>query len=163
MPDEDWWSALWPDPEGVLRELGARRGEAALDLCCGDGRFTAPLARLASPDRVYALDLDTEMVEKAREYVAAQGESCAFIRDDAMNLAGRVPEPVGFVFMANTFHGVPDKTGLAREVIKALGSGGRFAVVNWHPMPREKTPVLGEPRGPATEMRMSVERTRSVV
>ncbi len=163
MPDEDWWSALWPDPEGVLKKLGVREGEAALDLCCGDGRFTAPLARLASPAAVYALDLDPEMVEKAREHVAARGESCVFIAGDAMDFARRLPERVGFVFMANTFHGVPDKAGLAREVYGALSPGGVFAVVNWHPAPREKTTVHGEPRGPATPMRMSVGRTREAV
>jgi hypothetical protein len=27
MPDREWWSVLWPDPEGVLLELGLPRGE----------------------------------------------------------------------------------------------------------------------------------------
>ena len=26
MPDRDWWSALFPDPEGLLRKMGVRRG-----------------------------------------------------------------------------------------------------------------------------------------
>ena len=30
-----------------------------------------------------------------------------------------------------------------------------FAIVNWHKRPREETPILGEPRGPKTELRMS--------
>ena len=46
MPDRDWWAALWPDPEGVLRQVGVEPGMTVLDLCCGDGYFTAPLARL---------------------------------------------------------------------------------------------------------------------
>ena len=40
---------------------------------------------------------------------------------------------------------------------------GRFAVVNWHQRPREQTTVLGEPRGPKTELRLSPERTEAVV
>jgi len=35
--------------------------------------------------------------------------------------------------------------------------GGRFVVVNWHRRPREETTVLGQPRGPKTEMRMEPE------
>jgi hypothetical protein len=36
-------------------------------------------------------------------------------------------------------------------------------VVNWHPRSREETTVLGEPRGPKTELRLSPEETiRSV-
>ena len=33
MPDPDWWQALWPDPEGVIRALGVRPGMTVLDLC----------------------------------------------------------------------------------------------------------------------------------
>lgn len=31
--------------------------------------------------------------------------------------------------------------------------------MNWYPLPRELTRVLGEPRGPATEMRLSPVQT----
>src|SRR5262249_59889367 len=34
-----------------------------------------------------------------------------------------------------------------------------FVIVNWHKRPREETPILGEPRGPKTELRMSPEET----
>ena len=40
-----------------------------------------------------------------------------------------------------------------------LKPGGRLAIVNWHPRPREETTVLGEPRGPQTELRLSPEQT----
>lgn len=164
MPDRDWWSALWPDPGGVLKKLKVPRGEPAVDLCCGDGYFTAPLARLVIPARVYVLELDPEILGRAREYVAGQGETnCVFVQDDARNLAQHIPIPVGFVLIANTFHGVPDKTDLARKVHEVLGPRGRLAIVNWHPIKREQTRVLGQPRGPATEMRVSVEQTRVAV
>jgi hypothetical protein len=32
-------------------------------------------------------------------------------------------------------------------------------VVNWHTRPREDTTVLGEPRGPRTELRVSAAET----
>jgi len=38
-----------------------------------------------------------------------------------------------------------------------------FAVVNWHPRPREETTILGEPRGPRTELRMSPDQTTQAV
>ena len=45
----------------------------------------------------------------------------------------------------------------------ALKPKGKFAIVNWHQRPREQTTILGEPRGPKTELRMSPEETiRSV-
>ena len=47
MPDADWWQALWLDPPKILVEMGVEPGMVAVDLCCGDGLFTVPLAHIA--------------------------------------------------------------------------------------------------------------------
>ena len=67
MPDRDWWQALWPDPEQVMRQLGAVPPLRGIDLCCGDGYFTVPLARLVQPAQLTAVDLSPEMLQQARE------------------------------------------------------------------------------------------------
>jgi ubiquinone/menaquinone biosynthesis C-methylase UbiE len=153
MPDGDWWQALWPDPAKVLAEMGVAPGMIAVDLCCGDGLFTAPLARIAL--RVYAIDIDPCMLDRARARIAATGASnCRFVAADAMMVAAVLPEPVDYVFLANTFHGVPDQLGLIRAVAASLKPRGLFGIVNWHCRPRAETVVLGQPRGPKTEMRM---------
>ena len=163
MPDRDWWSALWPDPEGVLRLLGIEPHMTVLDLCCGDGYFTAPLARLVG-GKVHALDLDPAMIEQAKLEVASQGASVRqWICADALDVAEHIGDPVDVVLMANTFHGVPDQTRLATEIRKVLRPEGAFAVVNWHSLPREETTVLGQPRGPATETRMAPEAVVAAV
>lgn len=155
MPNRDWWSALWPDPMGTLRAVGIRPGMKVVDLCCGDGYFTAPLAELAGSE-VYGLDIDPAMLEQARAEVARRGTSVVeWICGDARDLTKLVRGRVDYVLIANTFHGVPDKTGLAQAAAAVLRSGGLFTVVNWHPLPRERTTVLGKPRGPRTDMRMS--------
>ncbi len=68
-----------------------------------------------------------------------------------------------YVLIANTFHGVPEKTAMARAVASVLNPGGQFAIVNWHPLPRKRTVVLNKPRGPKTQMRMSPDDVRVVV
>jgi SAM-dependent methyltransferase len=164
MPDADWWQALWPQPDHVLAELGIAPGtDMAVDLCCGDGLFTAPLARLVG--HVAAIDFDPRMLALAREKVAAVegGGDCEFIEGDAYDVARLVQRPTDIVLIANTFHGVPDKTRLARGVAAMLKPGGRFIVVNWHKRPREETTVLGRPRGPRTEMRMIPEEVTAAV
>jgi ubiquinone/menaquinone biosynthesis C-methylase UbiE len=164
MPDRDWWSALWPDPQGLLQQIGIRRGMSVLDLCCGDGYFTGPLAALVD-GRLAALDLDPAMIELAKAEVERSGASVRqWICADATSaLAKHLDEPVDFVLIANTFHGVPDQIGLACSVREVLKPDGLFCIVNWHPAPREETVVLGKPRGPRTEMRMSPEAVRTVV
>lgn len=158
MPDPDWWQALWPQPGQVLADLGVKPDtETAVDLCCGDGLFTAPLARLAR--YVAAIDIDPRMLARAREKVAAVGSAgtCEFIAGDAYDIAGLVQDTANVVLIANTFHGVPDKARLAGGVAAVLKPGGLFIVVNWHRRPREETIVLGQPRGPRAEMRMTPE------
>jgi tRNA/tmRNA/rRNA uracil-C5-methylase (TrmA/RlmC/RlmD family) len=71
MPDADWWQALRPDPAKVLVEMGVQPGMVVVDLCCGDGLFTAPLPRIA--DRVYAIDIDPAVLGRARARAAAAG------------------------------------------------------------------------------------------
>lgn len=61
--------------------------------------------------------------------------------------------------MANAFHGVPEPARLGRAVARVLKPGGRFGVINWHKRPRGETPVLREPRGPRTELRLSPDET----
>jgi SAM-dependent methyltransferase len=163
MPDRDWWTALWPDPLSLLRALGVRADMTTLDLCCGDGYFTAPLARIVR-GRVYALDFDPDMIAQARREAAQQGVAVLrWITGDACDVAALSPEPVDFVLLANTFHGVPNKPALVTAVAAVLRPGGLFAIVNWHPRPREETTVLGAKRGPPTELRMSPASVRDAV
>lgn len=163
MPDRDWWAALWPDPAATLRALGIAPDMTVLDLCCGDGWFTAPLAVLTG-GRCYGLDLDPKMLDMASAEVSRVGARVAgWIEGDARELPALLPGKVDFVLIANTFHGVPDQTALSAAAAAVLKPGGRFAIVNWHAKPREETPVLGELRGPRTEMRMTPDQTRAVV
>ena len=163
MPDRQWWAALWPDPESVVRSLGVEPGKVVLDLCCGDGYFTAPLARIVE-GKVYAVDIDPAMLEQTRAELERAGATVLdLICGDARDLPQLLPRKVDHVLIANTFHGVPDKTALARAVAAVLNPDGRLAIVNWHKLPRERTIVLGKPRGPKTEMRMSPDDVRVVL
>jgi ubiquinone/menaquinone biosynthesis C-methylase UbiE len=162
MPDPGWWEALWPDPARVLAQTGMTQGMTVIDLCAGDGWFTLPIARIAR--KVFAIDIDAPLLATSRTRLADAGiENCVFIAGDAFDLAKLVPEPVDFVFLANAFHGVPDRPRLARAVHDSLKPGGLFSIVSWHARPREETTILGEPRGPATELRMTPEATIAAI
>ncbi len=158
MPTAGWWEALWPDPAGVLRSVGIKPGMEVIDLCSGDGWFTLQIAKIAK--HVVAIDIDASLLEVARQRLTESGvTNCDYVAGDAYKISELWRAPVDFVFMANAFHGVPDKPRLARSVRDALKPSGRFAIVNWHPRPREETTILGEPRGPRTELRMPPDQT----
>jgi protein-L-isoaspartate O-methyltransferase len=162
MPTAGWWEALWPEPAMVLAQVGITAGMNVIDLCSGDGWFTLQIARLAR--EVTSIDIDRSFLDLARVRLTENGiANCMFVEGNADDVDRLIAQPVDFVFMANAFHGVPEGTRLARAAAKALVPEGHFAIVNWHARPREQTTILGEPRGPATELRMTPEATRVAV
>jgi ubiquinone/menaquinone biosynthesis C-methylase UbiE len=109
---------------------------------------------------VISIDIDGKLLQTAKARLAEAGiANCTFIEANAYELPRLVTTPVDHVFLANAFHGVPDRPRLSAAVRDVLKPGGLFAVVNRHARPREETPVLGEPRGPATEQRITPEQT----
>jgi SAM-dependent methyltransferase len=162
MPTAGWWESLWPDPAAVLATVGIKPGMAVVDLCSGDGWFTLQIAKAARA--AIAIDIDASLLEVARHRLNESGlTNCDFISGDAYKLAELIRSPVDFVFMANAFHGVPDRPRLVRAVRAILEPSGLFAIVNWHQRPREETVILGEPRGPRTELRLTPEQTIAAV
>jgi len=162
MPNAGWWEALWPDPAGVLAAVGVKPNMAVMDLCSGDGWFTLQITKLAR--HVVAIDIDASLLDVARHRLTeSRITNCDFVAGNAYELTRLWPHPVDFVFLANAFHGVPDRARLARSVHDALTPAGLFAVVSWHQRSREKTTILGEPRGPRTELRMSPDQTIQAV
>lgn len=162
MPTAGWWPVLWPNPAAVLAAMGIGRDMDVIDLCCGDGWFTAKLATVAG--HVVAIDLDPKFLDMAQVRVSAAGATnCAFVEGDACDIAALVPRAVDYVLMGNAFHGVPEPARLAAAVRDVLKPDGSFGVINWHKRPREKTPVSGEPRGPRSELRLSPEETAARV
>lgn len=162
MPDKDWWHVLWPDPGAVLRAVGISKNMQLVDLCCGDGHFTQPMCELVEPGIVWAVDLDADLLDEAK---ARCKDYAGFrpILEDARELPRLVDEAVDYVFIANTFHGVPDKEALAKAVYQSLKTGGRFTIVNWYRLPRETTTVLDQPRGPDTALRMQPDEVTAIV
>jgi ubiquinone/menaquinone biosynthesis C-methylase UbiE len=162
MPDEDWWRALWPDPDGLVRKLGIESGMSTLDLACGDGYFTAAIARRIAPAEVIGVDLEPAMLEQANIACRAL-PNCRWQLGNALQLYRSIRAPLDYVLLANTLHGAPDKPALSQQVAAVVKPGGRFGIVNWRPLPREASVVLGKPRGPVTALRMSLEETRAAV
>lgn len=164
QPDWDWWGRLWPTPGETLRLLGVEPGTTFVEAGCGNGYFALPAARIADPAPLYALDVDASLLDELERLADRNGiENVVPIRGDARELAAHLPEPVDGVLLANAFHGIDDSAAVVESAFDALEPDGRFVVVNWRDLPREETAVLGEPRGPPTDLRVSPDETEAAV
>jgi ubiquinone/menaquinone biosynthesis C-methylase UbiE len=120
---------LVQNPEKVLTGI-VRPGDRCLDIGCGIGYFTIPLARLAGPSgSVVAVDIQREMLEGVRRRAEEAGLSSRV----QLHLAdSSEPLPGGTFDVALAFwmmHEVPDQERMLREIRRMLKAGGRFLLV----------------------------------
>ena len=137
MPDADWWRTLWFNPDAVIRDIGITPTMSVLDLACGDGYFTAAIARQIRPMHVTGFDLDATMLASAQTY-CNELTNCDWVLGDAMALSQLITQKMDYVLIANTFHGVPNQRELCRQIAQILTPTGKLAIINWHDLPREK-------------------------
>jgi ubiquinone/menaquinone biosynthesis C-methylase UbiE len=156
MPVEEEWEGL-VRPNEALRELGLGPGMVIADLGCGYGTFSIPAARIVgSKGKVYALDIDKEMVKRVGERAKRANLANVETLVGDLNSSGRsgIPRlPVGaadFVLLANVIHGERDKIGLLKRAASIAHPGGTVAVMNWR--------VAETPRGPPMRMRPRPEQ-----
>src|ERR1051326_8428592 len=65
----------------LLRSLGVSEGKAVADLGCGPGFFTLPASELVGPTgKVFAVDVQQEMVDDLRARLAQQGITNVVVR-----------------------------------------------------------------------------------
>ncbi len=124
----------WQQPERVVESLEIEPGDQVADLGSGTGYFTFRLAQATGPEgRVYAVDVDTTLVEhldeKAREegHANVQGVIASF--DDPKLEAASVD----LLFTCNTYHHIEDRIAYFERVKKLLRPGGRVAIVELRP------------------------------
>ncbi|MFC6764306.1 class I SAM-dependent methyltransferase [Natrinema soli] len=164
QPDWDWWGKLWPTPGETLRELELSTGDALVEIGSGNGYFTLPAARIMAPAPVYALDLDSSLLEELEHFANQQElDNVVSIHGDARSLADHLPDLVDVALIANTFHGIDNPTTFVEGVVDVLTDDGRFIVINWRDLIQETTTVAGEPRGPPSELRLSPTEAQELV
>jgi len=129
------------DPEKVLREFGIREGMVVLDVGTGPGFYLPYLSKLVGEKgKVYAIDVQEEMVKRAKEKVEREGLKNVEVLKSEEN---RIPLPdssVDFVFMAFTFHELEDPKAFVEELKRVAKPFAYLAVIDWKKEERDKGP-----------------------
>jgi tRNA/tmRNA/rRNA uracil-C5-methylase (TrmA/RlmC/RlmD family) len=117
--------------EAVLAALEPKPGDTALDLYCGAGLFAGVLAPVVGPEgAVTGVESDAAAVKDAKANLS--GYRWATVRrSDVAEAVADAGLPAARLVVAD-----PPRTGLAREVVDYLTSGGaaeRFAYVSCDP------------------------------
>jgi SAM-dependent methyltransferase len=123
----------------------ARLEEASrvLDLACGPGIYTRPLARRLSRGRVVGLDLSAPMLAHASRLRRKEGlDRLDLVRGSALDLPFP-PACFDVVNCCGALHLFPDVPRALGEIHRVLTPGGRFtmAVIRAGDLPRDRRGV----------------------
>jgi SAM-dependent methyltransferase len=129
----DFWKAVIPeeataeDVEFLWKHLGLSAGWRVLDVPCGAGRLTIPLA--ARGCAMTGVDISEQFLEAAREGAAERGVSADWRRTDMTALDWKGEFDAAFCF-GNSFGYLDDAGNRAflAAVARAVRPAGRFAI-----------------------------------
>ena len=123
-------TAKW-QPRRLLGSLGIQPGQTALDLGCGAGFWTLPLAELAGPTGfVWALDVSQEMLDALAE--RQPPPTVRPLRSELPHID--LPDAsVDWIWGAFVVHEVEPLDGLMAEMRRVLRPGGQVALLDWRP------------------------------
>ncbi len=129
------------DPEKVFAHLPLRERHTIADVGCGPGYFTVPFAKRLSKGKVYAFDVQEEMLEAARKNVQAAGvTNVELARSAEMELPVKAGSLDG-AFLAFVFHEIEGALPAYMAMLKAkVKAGGWVAILDWKKEPMEEGP-----------------------
>jgi ubiquinone/menaquinone biosynthesis C-methylase UbiE len=117
-----------PEPAAVFALLDGRPGQRLLDLACGRGWLTIPLA--LSGYQVTGFDLSQAMLERARAAADQAGAAVQWVRGDMRQLPAEWTASFDHVTFTlsefGCFSDPADNQQVLEEVARVLRPGGRF-------------------------------------
>lgn len=128
-----WKESLADVQAELLRLADAKPGDHVLDVACGTGLVSLPLAEaVGSQGRVAATDISEKMVDRVKRAADARGLTHfdAF-RAEAEALDGVPDESFDLVTCALGLMYVPDAAEAMAEALRVLKPGGRAVFAVW--------------------------------
>lgn len=122
------------DPQKILGSM-VEQGQTALDIGCGMGYFSVPLAKVVGNNgRVICVDLQEKMLEATRRRAERAGLSNTIELHQCKHNSLGLMEQADFALAFWMVHEVRDKQRFFSELKNALKPDGRLLLVepHWH-------------------------------
>ncbi|MBL8381176.1 MAG: class I SAM-dependent methyltransferase [Burkholderiales bacterium] len=130
----------WQKPHEVIAALALPPDAVVADIGAGTGYFAVRLARMLPKGRVYAIDIEPDMVRHLETRARREGLShVAAIKGEFAD--PRIPAPVDLILLVNVYHHIDARERYFAQLRSSLKPGGRIAVIDF----RMSAPV-GPPR-----------------
>lgn len=119
-------------PEAMLEALGLTPGQTVADVGAGVGYHTLRLAKRVGPTgRVYATDLQAEMISRLEENVRAAGLRNVIAVHTRADQTGLPAGAIDLALMVDVFHELAEPEAYLAALKSALSARGRVALVEF--------------------------------
>jgi ubiquinone/menaquinone biosynthesis C-methylase UbiE len=147
-PVMGWQGAGWLErderiqeeaPDVAIRVLRIAKGAAVADIGAGSGYMTLRLADQVGPSgRVYANDVQPQMIEMLRRRLAAGGITNVTLVQGAIDDPGLPPASVDLALMVDVYHELSQPQAMLRRLRDAQRPGGRLVLLEY----RKEDPTI---------------------
>lgn len=138
----------WQMPERVIDALTLSPDMSVADIGAGTGYFSVRLAKAVPRGTVYAVDVESAMLEHVRKR-AAEGDLANVVTVQASETSANLPKPVNVVIVVDTYHHIPRRATYFRDLSKSLTARGRVAIIDFR---------KDSPEGPPPEFRFEADQ-----
>jgi ubiquinone/menaquinone biosynthesis C-methylase UbiE len=118
-------------PDRVVAEMGLAPDAEVADVGAGTGYFTFRLAERVPEGRVYAVDIQPEMLEMIRRRVQARGIANVVPILASETDPGLAPASVDAVLLVDAYHEFSHPFEVMTAVVRALRPGGRLFLIEY--------------------------------
>lgn len=140
----------WQKPREVITALALAPDATVADIGAGTGYFAARLAHGLPRGRVYAVDLEPDMVSYLGERAQKEGLANLVAVAGAAD-SPRLPAPVDLVILVDVYHHIAAREAYFARLRESLRPDGRIAVIDFR---------IDATIGPGKAMRIAPERVR---
>ena len=141
----------WQKPHEVIQALKLAPDAAVADIGAGTGYFAVRLAHMTPKGRVYAVDIEPDMVkylgERAQKSGVGNLTPVLGAPDDP-----KLPAKVDLVLMVDVYHHIAAREGYFRKLAGSIKPGGTVAIIDF---------TKDSPVGPPPETRLSAKEVRA--
>jgi ubiquinone/menaquinone biosynthesis C-methylase UbiE len=125
-PDRD----AWQRPEQIMDALQIGESSIVADLGAGGGWFTVRIARRVLNGKVYAEDIQPQMLEAIGRRVQREGLQNRVRVWLGTPTDPRIPEPLDAVLIVDTYHEIDQPVTLLKNIARSLKPTGLIGIVN---------------------------------
>jgi SAM-dependent methyltransferase len=141
----------WQKPHQVIQALKLAPDAIVADVGAGTGYFSARLATMLPNGKVYAVDVEPDMVKHLAERAQREG------RKNMQAVQGtpgdaKLPEKADLILFVDVHHHIDRREQYFRKLRDSLKPGGRVAIIDFRPE---------SPTGPPKHTRISSGKVKA--